>query len=94
MHTDAPENWGVPGLNLEGVNEVVAELKNELSYSPNQGVNILKITNGVQNATFAGDILDAGQTFRVKLDYDATTSNATFSVDYDYVEELLFLIKN
>ena len=83
--TDAPENWGVPGLNLQGVNEVVAELKNELSYSPNQGVNILKITNGVQNATFAGDILDAGQTFRVKLDYDATTSNATFSVDYDYV---------
>lgn len=81
--TGEPGNWGVPELNLSGINGVVGEFKTTLS-AGNPNCNMLKIIGGSSITNMLTGPIGTNDTFRVKLSYDADTEMATISVDTNY----------
>lgn len=81
--TGIPGNWGVPELEVGGVNGIVGELKTALSAGA-QNCNILRIDGGSVTTNDLTAPVATNETFRVMLAYDAVAETATISVDLNY----------
>ena len=85
IQTGVDPNWGVPELNLSGVNGVVAQFKDGTAGSGIFNCNLFKFISGFADQEFLTDPLDnSTDTIRARLIYDAVaeTVNVSFNTNY------------
>lgn len=88
LQTGVPDNYGVPELNLAGVNGVVAQFKDSTAGSGVFNSSLFKLIGG--SATLDGGLellsppIDSTETIRARLIYDATNETVNVSIDKAY----------
>ncbi len=89
IQTGVPDNYGVPELNLAGVNGVVAEFKDTTAGSGVYNTSLFKFVSGSPAVEDGGEqILTAPvvstNTIRAKIVYSAESNSVFITIDSDY----------
>jgi len=88
IQTGENGNWGVPEMQLEGVNGVVAQFKSPFNYAlPNCSLFKLVNTPAVWNTNtveLLSDPVDSTETIQARLIYDSVSNTVNIAIDKNY----------